>query len=52
MDMLKPAAEKGVKPWFQEVPINEDGCIAVLIKCKAGDARFRFVFTEFDMASD
>lgn len=48
--MLEIAAEKGVKPWVEEVPISEEGCHVALTRCEEGDVRYRFVFTEFDKA--
>lgn len=50
LKMLEIAAEKGVKPWVEEVPISEEGCHVALTRCEEGDVRYRFVFTEFDKA--
>jgi len=50
LDMLQLAADKGVKPWIEEVPISEEGCNSALTRCDSGDVRYRFVFTEFDKA--
>ncbi|CAK7894647.1 NADP-dependent alcohol dehydrogenase 7 [[Candida] anglica] len=50
LEMLKIAAEHGVKPWVEEIPISEANCNTALTRCNDGDVRYRFVFTEFDKA--
>lgn len=50
MDMLKLAAEKGVKPMVEEIPISEENCEVALTRCENGDVRYRFVFTDYDAA--
>lgn len=49
-DMLELAAENGVKPWIETVPINESNCETVLNRFEKGDVRYRFVLTNFDQA--
>ncbi|ODV81913.1 GroES-like protein [Suhomyces tanzawaensis NRRL Y-17324] len=50
MKMLEIAAEKGVKPWIEEIDISEENCHEALTRCHNGDVRYRFVFTGFDKA--
>lgn len=50
LDMLKLAAEKGVRPMVEEIPISEANCEVALTRCNNGDVRYRFVFTKFDEA--
>lgn len=50
LEMLELAAEKGVKPWVEEIPISEKGCEEALNRCNEGDVRYRFVFTDYDKA--
>ncbi|SGZ51395.1 CIC11C00000000517 [Sungouiella intermedia] len=50
LEMLKLAAEKGVKPMVEEIPISEENCEKALTRCDAGDVRYRFVFTDYDKA--
>ncbi|KAK6458175.1 NAD/NADP dependent alcohol dehydrogenase [Scheffersomyces xylosifermentans] len=50
LQMLELAAEKGVKPWVEEVQLGEEGCHEALTRCDKGDIRYRFVFTGFDKA--
>lgn len=50
IDMLELAAEKGVKPWIEKVPLSEKGCAEALTRCDKGDVRYRFVFTDYDKA--
>lgn len=50
LDMLKLAAEKGIKPMVEEIPISEENCEAALTRCDKGDVRYRFVFTDYDKA--
>lgn len=48
--MFEIAAAKGVKPWVEEVPLNEENCGKALTRCDEGDVRYRFVLTKFDEA--
>lgn len=50
LDMLKLAAEKGVKPMVEEIPISETACEEALTRCNDGDVRYRFVFTNYEEA--
>ncbi|KAH9948147.1 GroES-like protein [Amylocystis lapponica] len=44
MDMLKIAAEKGVKPWIQQVPMSQYK--TALEAVEAGTVRYRYVLTQ------
>lgn len=46
--MLQLAADKGVEPWIEKVPINAKSCGLTLERCEKSDVRYRFVFTDFD----
>ncbi|CUM65816.1 uncharacterized protein PRCAT00003465001 [Priceomyces carsonii] len=48
--MLEIAAEKGIKPWIEEVPISAKACGESLERCDKGDVRYRFVFTDYENA--
>lgn len=50
MEMLELCAERGIKPLIEEVPINEKSCGEALQKCNDGEARYRYVFTEYEKA--
>lgn len=50
LEMLQLAADKGVRPMVEEVPISEAGCAEALTRCEDGDIRYRFVFTKYDEA--
>lgn len=50
LEMLRLAAEKGIKPMVEEVPITESSCGEALTRCDKGDVRYRFVFTDFAKA--
>ncbi|KAM9904916.1 hypothetical protein OXX69_007386 [Metschnikowia pulcherrima] len=50
LEMLELAAEKGIKPMIEEVPISEQSCGEALTRCNDGDVRYRFVFTDYDKA--
>lgn len=50
LEMLQLAADKGVKPATEEIPISEKGCEEALTRCNDGDVRYRFVFTKYDEA--
>lgn len=44
MEMLKLAAEKGVKPWIQEVPMSQ--AKVAIEAVRAGNVRYRYVLTQ------
>ena len=50
LKMFQIAADKGVKPWIEKVPISEENVAKALDRCEAGDVRYRFVFTELEKA--
>lgn len=50
LEMLQLAADKGIKPMVEEIPISEKGCEEALTRCNDGDVRYRFVFTKYDEA--
>lgn len=50
LEMLQLAADKGVRPMVEEVPISAEGCHEALTRCNDGDVRYRFVFTKYDEA--
>ncbi|ODV64662.1 GroES-like protein [Hyphopichia burtonii NRRL Y-1933] len=50
LEMLQLAADKGIKPWVEEIPISEKAVNEALNRCDQGDVRYRFVFTDYDKA--
>ncbi|KAL1974000.1 hypothetical protein VTN31DRAFT_5560 [Thermomyces dupontii] len=50
LQMLELAAEKGLKTWVEEVPINEENLKQAMLRMKKGDVRYRFTLTEYDKA--
>ncbi|KAI0927884.1 hypothetical protein AcW1_005291 [Taiwanofungus camphoratus] len=44
MEMLKLAAEKGVKPWIQEVPMSQAKVAVEAVR--SGEVRYRYVLTQ------
>ncbi|PSK74818.1 hypothetical protein CJJ07_005410 [Candidozyma auris] len=50
LEMLNLAAEKGIKPMIEKIPISEEGCNEALTRCDSGDVRYRFVFTDYAKA--
>lgn len=49
-DMLKLAAEKGIRPWVEEIKLSEDGCKEAVERVHKNDVRYRFTLTDFDKA--
>lgn len=45
--MLQLCADKGIKPWIEEIPLSEEGVNKALTRADAGDVRYRFVLTDF-----
>ncbi|PKS09828.1 hypothetical protein jhhlp_004451 [Lomentospora prolificans] len=48
LDMLKLAAEKGIKSWVETVPISEEGCGKALERVHNNDVKYRFTLTDYD----
>lgn len=48
LDMLNLAAEKGIKGWVEEVPINAENLAKCVERMRKGDVRYRFTLTEFE----
>lgn len=46
--MLRLCAEKGIKPWVEEMTVGEGGCKEVVERVYKGDVRYRFTLTGFD----
>jgi len=49
-DMLKLAAEKGIKPLVETLDLSEAGCKEAVERVKDGKVRYRFTLTGFDKA--
>lgn len=50
--MLKLAAEKGIKAWYEAIPISEEGVKKGLEKCYNNTVRYRVVLTDFEKQFD
>jgi alcohol dehydrogenase (NADP+) len=48
--MLKFAAEKGLSPMVETIPISEQGCREAVEKVSQGQGRYRFTLTDYDVA--
>ncbi|KAN0095643.1 putative NADP-dependent alcohol dehydrogenase 6 [Hyaloscypha variabilis] len=46
--MLNLAAEKGIKPFVETIPISENGIKQAVARLKKNDVRYRFTLTDFD----
>ncbi|KAF4627589.1 hypothetical protein G7Y89_g10566 [Cudoniella acicularis] len=46
--MLQLAADKGIKPWVETIPISEKGIAEAVTRLKKNDVRYRFSLTEFN----
>jgi alcohol dehydrogenase (NADP+) len=49
-DMLRLAAEKGVKPWVETLKLSEQGCKEAVERVKDNKVHYRFTMTDFDKA--
>lgn len=49
-EMLKLAAEKGIKSWVEEIQISEEGCKQALERLNNNEPRYRFTLVGFDKA--
>ncbi|KAI5296066.1 hypothetical protein KEM52_005841 [Ascosphaera acerosa] len=50
LDMLNLAAEKGIKAWVEEMPINEQNLAQCVERMRKGDVRYRFTLTKYEDA--
>ncbi|EGV61725.1 GroES-like protein [Yamadazyma tenuis] len=48
LDMLKLAAEKGIKSWHEDLKVDEEGISEALTRCYENDVRYRFVLTDYE----
>lgn len=48
--MLKLAADKGLKPLIETIPVSEKGCKEAVERLKTNDVRYRFTLTDFEKA--
>ncbi|KAL1884977.1 hypothetical protein Plec18167_001634 [Paecilomyces lecythidis] len=48
LHMLQLAADKDLKGWVEEVPINEENLSKTVQRMKKGDVRYRFTLTGYD----
>lgn len=48
LEMLRLAADKGVRTWVEEVDISKEGLKAALERCRVSDVRYRFCLTGYD----
>ncbi|KAM5347385.1 hypothetical protein ACJ41O_010390 [Fusarium nematophilum] len=49
-DMLNFAAEKGVKPWVETIPLSESGCQEAVERVQLGRVHYRFALVDFSQA--
>jgi alcohol dehydrogenase (NADP+) len=49
-DMLRLAADKGIKPWVETLELSEEGCKVAIERVKDNKVRYRFTLTNFDEA--
>lgn len=49
-DMLKLAADKGIKAWVEAIDISEKGCKEAVERVKENKVHYRFTLTGFDAA--
>lgn len=48
LEMLRLAADKGVRTWVEEVDISKEGLKVALERCRASAVRYRFCLTGYD----
>jgi alcohol dehydrogenase (NADP+) len=48
LEMLRLAADKGIKSWVEEIPISKDGLKEAVTRLKKNDVRYRFTLTEYE----
>lgn len=49
-DLLKLAAEKGVRAWVEKIDISENGLKEAVERVKENKVHYRFTMTGFDKA--
>ncbi|CDK24807.1 unnamed protein product [Kuraishia capsulata CBS 1993] len=47
LDMLDLASKKGIKCWYEDIPISEEGVKKALVGCHENKPRFRYVLTDY-----
>ncbi|KAK6079257.1 zinc-binding protein [Seiridium cupressi] len=50
LEMLKLAADKGIKSWVETVPISADNLSKTLQRLQKNDVRYRFTMVDYDKA--
>ncbi|KFA68918.1 hypothetical protein S40285_05441 [Stachybotrys chlorohalonatus IBT 40285] len=48
LDMLKLAADKGIKSWVETIPVGEAGCGEALRRVHENNVRYRFTLTDYE----
>ncbi|OGM41011.1 NADP-dependent alcohol dehydrogenase 6 [Aspergillus bombycis] len=48
LEMLKLAADKGLRGWVEELQIGEEGLKEAMVRMKKGDVHYRFTMTGYD----
>jgi alcohol dehydrogenase (NADP+) len=48
LEMLQLAADKGIKPWVEEVKIGEESLKKTLVRLEGNDVRYRFCLVGYD----
>ena len=48
--LLKLAADKGIRPWIEAIPLSEQGCKNAVERLKKNDVRYRLTLSEYDKA--
>ncbi|KAK9334268.1 hypothetical protein V1521DRAFT_375245, partial [Lipomyces starkeyi] len=48
--MLNLAAEKGIKPWVEIIPVGEGGCGTALKRCHDNSVKYRVTLVDYDNA--
>lgn len=49
-DLLKLAAEKGIKPWVEKIDISEKGLKEAVERVKENKVQYRFTMIGFEKA--
>lgn len=47
-NLLRLAADKGVRPWIETMDVGESGCEAAVKKLKGGDVRYRVTLNKYE----
>ncbi|KAH6640260.1 hypothetical protein F5144DRAFT_598964 [Chaetomium tenue] len=48
LEMLKLAAEKGIRSWVETIPVGEKGVGEALERLHKNDVRYRFTLVDYD----